>query len=63
MVAAECRLRQVQDPFSDKKLKRNKCPAGKECLILDPNFCPLGADTCIGTTDGYKYAYYKTKVF
>ena len=32
MVAAECSLKEVYDPFSAKSLKKKKCPSGRTCI-------------------------------
>jgi hypothetical protein len=62
MVAAECRLKDVQNPFANKIKKKKKCPGGKECIVLDPNACPRDAETCFMSSDGIKYAYYKYRI-
>ena len=62
MVVAECVSKKVTSPFSIPIKKRNKCPAGQDCLVYDKNYCPVDADTCVSTADGYRYAYYNTKV-
>ena len=42
MVAAECNLKTVNDPFSKKVPKKYKCPTGYKCLKL----CPGEEEDC-----------------
>ena len=62
MVSAECRLKDIQDPFAGKVKKQKKCPAGIDCVVLDPNSCPRDAETCFMSTDNIRYAYYKYRI-
>lgn len=63
MVAAECSLKKVYDPFSAKSLKKKKCPSGRTCIDYEIiEGCPKDAKMCFTTKSGVLYAEYHRKV-